>query len=397
MNKKLNIICFGFLPWSSLWKRNQSMVTEMANFEFINKVVFVNPESSVRNYLSNRLDPAFNLSKYHQFIPRKYQSNIWIYSPFRFLPMKNRLPAMEKAENRLMLQTIKLLNRGQSFILLMNRPVNSLNFILDRLNQKAELSIFDLSDDFVEYYREDAYQKRSSCLTNIKTYAGGADIVVSINEHIRNKYNELNKNIVIVRNATNVKNFQRDRYNSIKDLEYLKSKKKIIIGYSGSFRENRIDFNLLDYLIETKREWEYVFIGDADKVCQERYSKYTNVLILKEVDYQHLPDYLSYFDLAIVPFKINEHTKGNDLLKFHDYLAMGKPIVSTDIGGASDLDNMVNIGHDPTEFIRKMELALLENTQLQTAKRKEFATKNSWKERITQLEIAIRERLEGNL
>ena len=81
------------------------------------------------------------------------------------------------------------------------------------------------------------------------------------------------------------------------------------------------------------------------------------------VDYQALPDYLNYFDVAIVTFVINEHTKGNDLLKFHDYLAMGKPIVSTNIGGAKDLNGLVKIADNPRQFLQQIEKALNCDTQ----------------------------------
>ena len=47
-----NIICFGFMPWSNMWKRNQSMMAEMAKLDFVNKVIFVNPDISLWHILN---------------------------------------------------------------------------------------------------------------------------------------------------------------------------------------------------------------------------------------------------------------------------------------------------------------------------------------------------------
>ena len=82
-------------------------------------------------------------------------------------------------------------------------------------------------------------------------------------------------------------------------------------------------------------------------------------IIFAPVDYISLPNYLQYFDVAIVPFKINAHTKGNDLLKLHDFLAMGKPVVSTEIGGAKDLKDVIRIANSPSNFLEEIEKALV--------------------------------------
>ena len=93
--------------------------------------------------------------------------------------------------------------------------------------------------------------------------------------------------------------------------------------------------------------------------------------------------------MAIVPFKINDHTKGNDLLKLHDYLAMGKPVVSTDIGGADDLRDVIRIAEGPSDFRDAIEESLHNDTQQDVSKRKNVALRNSWHLRIRELEELI--------
>lgn len=177
-------------------------------------------------------------------------------------------------------------------------------------------------------------------------------------------------------------------------LEKMKNNKKSIIGYIGIANMGRIDSDLLDFLLEKRPDWQFVFIGPADSDLAERYLKYKNVHYILPVDYQSLPDYISYFDVAIVPFKINEHTKGNDLLKFHDFLAMGKPIVSTEIGGANDIRDVIRIAQGPSDFLEKIEKSLFDDSHDDVLKRKNVALKNSWHNRIKELEQLIKNRVE---
>ena len=270
----------------------------------------------------------------------------------------------------------------------MNCPNIYLHYILDELLKKAELSIFDFSDDFVELVA--GKKSKEFYRRNVTKYAKAANIILAVNDHIKNKYAFLSSNIHVIRNATNYYNFERKSYKSIDFLERMRSNKKPIIGYSGIANLWRFDTNLLDFLLEKRPDWQFVFIGPADSFFIERYLQYKNVHHLPPVDYQSLPDYLSYFDVAIIPFIINEHTKGNDLLKLHDFLAMGKPVVSTAIGGAGDFKGVIKIAHRSTDFLEEIEKSLLDDNYDVVLKRKSVALKNSWHNRVKELEELIK-------
>jgi glycosyltransferase involved in cell wall biosynthesis len=394
MNKPpaYNIICFGFLPWSSMWKRNQSMMAEISKCDFINKVIFVNPLISIKSILhkNGSSDLTSNISA--NVFPLKATSKISVYTPVKFLPCRKYLMPLNKIETKIMLRFLRHLNSDMPYILFMNCPNIFSHYLLDELLKDAKLSFFDLSDDFVElgYGKETLEGFRN----NITKYAQAADIVLTVNDHIREKYENINSNIHVIRNATNYDNFDRNEYKSIDVFEKMKNSKKPVIGYSGLANMSRIDSDLLDFLLEQRPDWQFVFIGPAKPDFIKRYSHYRNVHFFPPVNYQELPDYIHYFDVAIVPFKINDHTKGNDLLKLHDYLAMGKPVVSTDIGGADDLRDVIRIAGGPSDFRDAIEESLHNDTQQNVSKRKNVALTNSWHIRIKELEELIRDRLE---
>jgi glycosyltransferase involved in cell wall biosynthesis len=286
-----------------------------------------------------------------------------------------------------MLKNIERLNHDMPYILFMNCPNIYFNRALDVLLKNAKLSVFDFSDDFLEL----GYGNKTLELfkRNIEIYASAANLVLTVNDHIKSKYGHLNPNIHSIRNATNYYNFDRKNYESIDFFEKLKIKKSPIIGYCGIASSNRMDTNIIDFLLQKRQNWQYVFIGTAESDLINKYLQYKNFYHIPPVDYIALPNYLQYFDVAIVPFKINEHTKGNDLLKFHDFLAMGKPVVTTEIGGATDLADIVKIAQNPSEFLNLIENALLDENIEEILKRKKCAQKNSWPERIAELNDLI--------
>jgi hypothetical protein len=254
------------------------------------------------------------------------------------------------------------------------------------------LSIFDFSDDFLELgYNKETLENFKS---NIEFYTPAVDIVLTANEHISLKYKNLNPNIHVIRNATNYNNFDRKTYRPIDYLEKLRTKKRPIIGYSGTANMSRIDASILDFAIEQRPNWNFVFIGYAKKEFSYKYLHYKNVHHIEPVDYSSLPNYLQYFDVAIVPFQINPHTRGNDLLKFHDYLSMGKPVVSTETAGAKDLKGVIRIANNPSTFLEEIEKALCTETQDVFLERKQIAKKNSWDNRIKEFEQLLKNYLE---
>lgn len=375
-----------------MWKRNQSMMAEMSKYDFINKVIFVNPSLSIRSLVANRPNHS-KLFRGHTgtIYPFHITSKLCVYSPVQCIPNRKYLNPLRVIENSITLKIIRHLNNGKPYIVFMNCPNMRSHDILDDLLESATASIFDFSDDFVEL----GYGKSTIEIFrhNTNKYARAADMVLAVNDHIRLRYAALNANIHVIRNATNYTNFDRHSYRRIESLERIRNVKAPIIGYVGTANMSRMDSELLDYLVRERPLWQFVFIGFAQKQFVCRYAKYHNVHILDPVDYEELPDYMHYFDVAVVPFKSNRHTMGNDLLKLHDYLAMGKPVVSTEVGGAKELKDIIMIAHRPQEFVDGIEQALINGNADDMRKRKKVAQWNSWSERTKEVEELIRRQI----
>jgi UDP-galactopyranose mutase len=102
------------------------------------------------------------------------------------------------------------------------------------------------------------------------------------------------------------------------------------LGFYGVIDE-RFDTELLDRVAELRPDWHFVMVGPVVKISDEDLPKRPNIHYLGGKTYAELPAYLSGWDVALMPFAINESTEFISPTKTPEYLAGGKPVVSTAI------------------------------------------------------------------
>ncbi len=102
------------------------------------------------------------------------------------------------------------------------------------------------------------------------------------------------------------------------------------IGYSGVIDE-RLDLTLLDNLAEQQPDWQFILLGPIVKIDPATLPQRPNLHFLGMKEYQELPAYFSNWQVAMMPFAINEATRYISPTKTPEYLAAGLPVVSTPI------------------------------------------------------------------
>jgi glycosyltransferase involved in cell wall biosynthesis len=153
------------------------------------------------------------------------------------------------------------------------------------------------------------------------------------------------------------------------------------IGFFGVIDE-RMDLDLVEAVARRKPEWSFVMIGPVVKLDQNMLPKLPNIHYLGMKPYSDLPSYISGWDVAMMPFAHNESTRYISPTKTPEYLAAGKPVVSTpiiDVLRQYGRHGLVNIAGTVDEFIRVTALELethdreewLENVD-------ELLSQNSW-------------------
>lgn len=131
-------------------------------------------------------------------------------------------------------------------------------------------------------------------------------------------------------------------------------------GFYGVLDE-RFDIDLLDAVAEARPDWRFIMVGPIVKISPDELPKRDNIFYPGPAAYDDLPGLLAEWDVALMPFAINDATKFISPTKTPEYLAAGKPVVSTPVRDVirhyGRLEG-VKIAATPDEFVQGCEEAL---------------------------------------
>jgi UDP-galactopyranose mutase len=169
------------------------------------------------------------------------------------------------------------------------------------------------------------------------------------------------------------------------------------LGFFGVIDE-RFDIDLLDRIAAARPEWQFVIIGPVVKIDPERLPKHANIYYLGAKKYDELPDYLAGWDIALLLFARNESTRFISPTKTPEYLAAGKPVISTsirDVVRPYGEMKLVEITDTPEAFIAAAEKILGSPRQQEwLTKVDAFLKQISWDKTWAQMSNLITEVIE---
>jgi UDP-galactopyranose mutase len=131
-------------------------------------------------------------------------------------------------------------------------------------------------------------------------------------------------------------------------------------GFYGVVDE-RFDLQLLKEVAELRPDWQFIIIGPVVKIDPATLPKLNNIHYLGGKSYDELPGYLGGWDIAIIPFVLNDSTKYISPTKTPEYLAAGKPVISTSITDVITpyaTNGLVHIADNADDFINAAEIEL---------------------------------------
>jgi|SRR5688572_28028665 len=132
------------------------------------------------------------------------------------------------------------------------------------------------------------------------------------------------------------------------------------LGFAGVIDE-RMNIDLLAAISEAHPEWHFVVIGPVVKIDPASLPQHPNIHYLGKKPYAELPAYMSGWDVALMPFALNDATRYISPTKTPEYLAAGKPVVSTsirDVVATYEAKGLVRIADAPEQFAAAIQAAL---------------------------------------
>lgn len=254
---------------------------------------------------------------------------------------------------------------------------------------KKDVMIFDAIDNLLEHdQKKDDYQYNLEMYRFAKNHS---ELIFTVSKDLKESiFSDHNKTFYIP-NAINLESYRQISLTRPEDLP----KNKPVVGYVGLLQE-RIDTEILDLAIQQNYDANFVFIGPVlSKSHFKVIQKYPNVYFLGSKHHSVIPSYLYYFDVCLIPHKVNKFTKSMNPLKLYEYLAAGKEVVTTPVPPSEEYHNVIHICYDKEEFSRKIKQCI--ETPFKDFKNEEvLETINSedWSERLKKMLKLVDEELE---
>jgi glycosyltransferase involved in cell wall biosynthesis len=369
--KEPGIVCFGGLDW---WYHNRGHIdfqlmkrfSKSADVLYINSIVMQKPKlSQPKTFLKKLIRKSKSISRGLQ----KVDTGFYVYSPVS-LPLHHI--SLTKKMNELIVG------------LQISRACSGLNIRSPlvwvacpaacniAINMKKSMLIYQRTDKFEEFPNIDSSVIKKYDLL-LKQHA---NVTFFVNEKLYNAESTQCRNAVLIDHGVDFEKFafaEKIDYmpREIKDLQ------KPIVGFFGGIDSHTFDIDFVDKLTDLMKNVSFVFIGKYSLDCSRLLSK-PNVLMLGQKPYEQIPHYGKHFDVAIMPWNQNRWIDSCNPIKLKEYLALGKPIVSTPFSELDKYSDVVYVSDNPLEFSQLIYKALAENSSRLIEARKSKVRSCTW-------------------
>ena len=246
--------------------------------------------------------------------------------------------------------------------------------------------IDELSDEISGHLPDFVYDRHKNIIEDKSNIAvGSADKLIEEIEEIRGK-----ENVAMITNGVQYDHWQYRSDEVPEKLKDIVSKGNPIIGYFGALAK-WFDYELLKKVAKVRPNYEIVLIGFLydNSFKDSKIDELENVHYLGIVDYKELNQYSQYFTISTIPFLLNDITESTSPVKLFEYMAMGHPIVTTDMRECRKYKSVL-IGKSHEDFIEKLDFALtLDKKDEYYNYLKEEALANTWREKAAILDRLI--------
>ena len=176
----------------------------------------------------------------------------------------------------------------------------------------------------------------------------------------------------------------------------MRSLRRPLIGYVGGMHRH-VDFGLLIEMARARKDWSWVFVGPL-QTAVGRLKELPNVHLLGQQSHNSLFAYIRAFDVCIVPYVNSLYTATVVPTKINEYLAVGKPVVSTNLPAVCKFNDehkiLQTVTNQPADFLSAIEEALRSPADEATiARRREVAMVGSFATRLEAMSKLIEREL----
>lgn len=368
------VIVHCHLRWEGVWQRPQQFLSRLSKRHrilFIEGPILHETDDAPTYELIEAADyPGVTVMRTH-FPAKRFQDGAWV----------------DGERLRLLKDALRNELRGQ-----FEQPVQwfydpmAAPCFIGKLNERA--IVYDCMDELSQFkFAPPELKAREQILLAAAdvVFAGGRKIWLS-----KSRYND---NAHFYGCGVDVKHFAKARAEETAIPEDIAKVKRPILGYFGVVDE-RLDYDLIGRLADANRDWSVVMVGPVVKVDPATLPKRENIHWLGRREYAQLPNCTKAFDICLMPFALNEATEYINPTKALEYMATGKPIISTAVPDVvSNFSEVVNVAISQECFVEMCQRALANPDEETITRGLKMADSNQWEAIVAKLEGHIEDAL----
>ncbi|WP_314506961.1 glycosyltransferase [uncultured Microbacterium sp.] len=361
-----DLIVVSLEAWDGVWRRNQHLVSRLLDRDPSLRVLFVEPPADPIHRLTHGAMPQLGYG------PRQSSrcKHLWTMRPLKALPRR----VDRSADKRLATQVRRAAHRLE-----FEHPIVWVNDPGGAALSKSTgwPTLYDITDDWLA---ADRPPRELARLREVERFLleHASQVVACSPELARRKGADRPRGsapIEVIRNAVDTAAYERPRERP-RDLPPGRT-----AVYVGTLHTDRLDIDLCEETArELKDEASVVLVGpNALGEADTRRLRTAGVIVLGARRADYVIGYLTHGDALIVPHVITPFTESLDPLKLYEYLAAGRPIVSTAVAGFRDTDDpRIHIVDSSSGFAATVR-SMLDSPSVNSPNR----TVADWAERVT--------------
>lgn len=377
MLKDYNIVCIGASDWKGPWGVLQQL---MERFALNNRVLFIEYQF---NFLNHFYSPKLFVEKSTiRKNLKEVSKNIFVFTPQYIIPFNYYFRFINKINQNILSQQINRLTALLVFdkYILWSAVPSTIDLVKGLKN--VALFVYHCASD-IDVEKIDRFRKGKTLMLE-KEVIKNADIIFSHTEEILERYRSINSNIFYLASGVDYGYFRKIAENQIEEPKDIRVINKPRIGIVGHFDDYIYDIELLEGIVRRKSNHSFIFIGPLSKRSKkiETLKRFKNIYFIGYKNPKELPFYLKSVDVCLIPYRTVGAAVTTSPLKCYEYLASGKPVVSSTIKDILKYENVVKISKNLDEFCNNIDLAILDDSKENLKERLEIAKRNSWQNRV---------------
>lgn len=358
------LVCFSHLRWNFVWQRPQHLLTRAAvRFD----ILFIE-------------EPVFETGAVAHLKRERVAEAVEVLVPVLDAALAHA-EASDVILHRLIAEALAA-RPGATRVFWYYTPAA----IAFTSNLACDLTLYDNMDEL------SAFRGASAALiAQEKALFERADLVFTGGRSLYEAKRTAHRDIHCFPSSVDAGHFRRVRAGGIPDPADQAAIPHPRLGFFGVVDE-RLDAEFLGQLADLRPDWQFVVLGPVVKVDPASLPRRPNIHWLGPKSYAALPDYLSHWDLGLMPFALNESTRFISPTKTPEFLAAGLPVVSTpvvdvvrDYGAAG----LVEIAETPLQAVSATEALLARPREPWLARVDQRLAEGSWDRTWAEMEARI--------